>query len=392
MLKKILSVISIIYFSFIVFSCTVQQSLNTVDIDFKTYSHELSTTTMFDTTKYVRLQCSDEESFISHIDRILFCDNRIAILDRGLNKIALFDSIGGFLHSTVPFIGKAQNEYIQITDACIDNANEEIYVSCDVPKQIMVFDRNLKLKRTLKTNSLIKEIAVDDTHLYAIRLDEKTGSKLELIVCNKDTIGDDFKTLLEQETIAGIGTLGKSLTNNGAITLVCMPFDNVIHKLRQGSIVESFGINIKDEWFEREKCKDLRGRAFFDAIGDRSYCIVNLYLLGTKLLFNTNNFNTYMADISNREGGVYTNLINDKTDINKTVLTSYGGKEQIVVRNIEPITIMQYKDFSKQEKKESKSAFDLYIQDMTEDSNPIIEINTIIQSDRHHNKANGRSK
>lgn len=43
--------------------------------------------------------------------------------------------------------GRGHNEYIRVIDASIDEKDKKLYVHCDAPYQMMIFDLDLNLEK-----------------------------------------------------------------------------------------------------------------------------------------------------------------------------------------------------------------------------------------------------
>lgn len=100
----------------------------------------------------VALSDSVPEALIKFPDRILFAEDRIFVVDKADNKLLMFDREGNFLKSTASMVGKGHNEYIRLMDVAMDKESRTLYVHCDAPYQIMVFDFDLNLKEVVQTD------------------------------------------------------------------------------------------------------------------------------------------------------------------------------------------------------------------------------------------------
>ena len=125
-------------------SCTAyKQPLDGERIAVEFHDDILKTSSFREGYELVALDAPCNEAVISSVDRLLFAEGRIVVLDQVGNKVLLFDSDGGFLKSTSKMVGKGHNEYIRISDAAIDESARKLYVHCDAPYQMMVFDWDL---------------------------------------------------------------------------------------------------------------------------------------------------------------------------------------------------------------------------------------------------------
>lgn len=68
-----------------------------------------------------------KESLIDKVDKIIFYNDKIFIMDKKISKaIFVFDLQGKFLFK-ISNIGKGIGEYITLTDFIVNNDNVEIY-------------------------------------------------------------------------------------------------------------------------------------------------------------------------------------------------------------------------------------------------------------------------
>ena len=104
-------------------------------------------------------------------------------MDRGGNKIIMYDRNGRFLKSTAKMEGRGHNEYIRVIDASIDEKDKKLYVHCDAPYQMMIFDLDLNLEKIIPMDYYMGEIAIEGNQLYGICYNEPKdgGGYLSLI-------------------------------------------------------------------------------------------------------------------------------------------------------------------------------------------------------------------
>lgn len=135
--------------------------------------------------KAIVLSNNMPDALIENPDRLLFTDNRIFVMDRSGNKVLMFDGSGKFLRSTANRVGKGHNEYIGVMDAAVDEKDGKLYVQCDAPYQMMVFDLDLNLEKVIPMDDYMREIAVDDDYIYGICY--KSGKRRISVGCHGQT-------------------------------------------------------------------------------------------------------------------------------------------------------------------------------------------------------------
>lgn len=321
-------------------SCQIMETIPTNQIDFDFYDNAILSSSILSNPKYVKLEQPCNDAIIKRIDKVLFIDERIIIVDRQRNSIVVFDKDGKYLCSSNNLIGRGKNEYIHFLDCAVDKEKNLLYVSCDSPLQLMVLNKNLKVEKCVKTNETFDEISTDNNYFYALVEDLSDNDRFELRRYEKANFNKPFDVLLRQErVISGVRGFGKVMCSDGRKTFVCMPFDNVIHIIENGKITNSYDVNLKEKWFSYKDSKNLVGRYFFKKNADVNWTIQNICASDSTLLFNTNLADVYRIDLRNNSGDSHTELINDKSFYNTTWLIPYGGIYKSVIRVIPPVAI-----------------------------------------------------
>lgn len=94
---------------------------------------------------------TNEQSLIGNIDKILFHNDKIIILDtRGSRAVLVYNSEGKFIRK-IGKIGRGKGEYTTLNDVCIDKKNEILYLLVN-QSQILVYNITGKHIRTIKTD------------------------------------------------------------------------------------------------------------------------------------------------------------------------------------------------------------------------------------------------
>ena len=277
-----------------------------------TYKEDvLHSSSVFSHIECIQLTADTSDAIVSHISRILLAPNNLYIIDRSNNKIVAFDRKGRYLSSTSPLIGRATNEYIRINDAAIDTIQHKIYAYCDSPYQILVLDYLLNVIECIKLDELIMECSVDESKFYALCLDAENESFYELRSYDKYNLNNGYEVLLKQNNgIANVRSLGKSLIGDMKNTYVCMPFDSRIFSISNGAITNSWVIDWKDKWFNYETSKKHKGMHFLNANDGLNWFMQNICGSDKALYFNTNKSGIYKVDLQQRKVIKYKDIDN----------------------------------------------------------------------------------
>jgi hypothetical protein len=95
---------------------------------------------IIDSSYFIPLETTDE-ILIKKIDKIVFDDDKIFVLDReGNNKILVFNRQGKFMYS-VGKVGQGPGEHIEACDFCLNPQDKMIYMIC-TRKRIMQYKYN----------------------------------------------------------------------------------------------------------------------------------------------------------------------------------------------------------------------------------------------------------
>ncbi|WP_159731987.1 6-bladed beta-propeller [Sphingobacterium sp. 18053] len=129
-----------------------------------------------------------ESSLINLVDKLQVDSNDLYILDKKAAKILHFDIKGKYINQ-LHSIGKGPTEYGGIVDFLIDKVEKEIFVLCDIPYSIYVYDFDLKFKRAIKTDDLYLEMVLAN--------DEIICRKAPL---HNNELKDSFVDVLDRKT------------------------------------------------------------------------------------------------------------------------------------------------------------------------------------------------
>jgi|GEM_PF-2377291 len=124
---------------------SISEELSAVDID-----------ELVREMKYIKLE-SNNDCLIGHIDKIVFYDNNIYILDKGFSKaIHIFDLQGNHVKS-INRQGRGPEEYFAIKDFCI--FNDSLLLYDDLGSKILSFDKVGEYNHLFKVPFVFKEFS-----------------------------------------------------------------------------------------------------------------------------------------------------------------------------------------------------------------------------------------
>ena len=295
-------------------SCTPSKHLNNIKVELFDSRHSLTFSSFLEGYKIISLSSDTSEAIVHYPDRLLFFNNRIFVMDRGGNKIIMYDRNGRFLKSTAKMEGRGHNEYIRVIDASIDEKDKKLYVHCDAPYQMMIFDLDLNLEKIIPMDYYMGEIAIEGNQLYGICYNEpKDGGGYRFVTVDKKDLKKEPTTLLSFENaIIGRWTLGKSLMPCHDGVYVCLPFDTRIYKFKDATVTEEYNMDFGEEGLiEHPVTKDMNPRWFDKNYRDINWSIVNMTESDSILLFNTNKAHAFIMNKNQYKCSGYLNFDND---------------------------------------------------------------------------------
>ena len=209
-----------------------------VAVEYKDY-RPLQISSFMAQPELVLLETPSEEARIRdmRIGRLLLAENRIFVADNMGNRILMFDRTGKFLKTTADMAGI----YKKLVDATLDTQEGMLYAYCAEPSQLLAFDLDLNLEKTVPMETSLLEIGMDEGILYAIRTTEN-GTELVAFDKNKMEAQPDVVWTQANGTRAK-ATSEKSLTVLGDGAYASLPGSNRICQIRNGKVKKTYDID-----------------------------------------------------------------------------------------------------------------------------------------------------
>ena len=170
-------------------SCTSSNLAN--DVEFPVLNHHsiVKASDYLSDMRAISLSNQPDEAIINTMSKVCLDEKKIVVLDNSLNKVLLFDSKGRFIKSTKRMIGRGKGEYIQLRDVAIDDTNGNIYVYCEVPNKLLIFDENLHLLESINMSIFTLEFTIWGEYAYFYCFDPSDSRKRQVIRYAKNNIG-----------------------------------------------------------------------------------------------------------------------------------------------------------------------------------------------------------
>ena len=356
-------------------SCTAyKQPLDGERIAVEFHDDILKTSSFREGYELVALDAPCNEAVISSVDRLLFAEGRIVVLDQVGNKVLLFDSDGGFLKSTSKMVGKGHNEYIRISDAAIDESARKLYVHCDAPYQMMVFDWDLNLERVIPMDYYMREMVMEGDFVYGICWNGDKG--YEFLAQKKDRLEEKPEVLAScADVVPGRLAMGKSLAVSGRVVYASLPFDDRIYKAGDGRIIGEFVLDFGDQGLMAHPVRQGLNPHWFDRqYRDVHWSIVNMGGSDSLLFFNTNRSTRFVLDQKNLRCDAYPEIIDDMLPFSCSSATPAQGMENSVVYEVSPSVVAGILQSAEGKGEALDSAFVRMAGKVRADGNPVFVV------------------
>ena len=351
-------------------SCTSSKLVS--DVEFPVLKHHsiVNASDYLCDMRVIPLSNKPNEAVINTMSKVCLVGEKIVVLDNSLNKVLLFDSNGQFMKSTEKMIGRGASEYIKLRDIAIDDTNGNIYVYCEIPNKLLIFDENLNLLESINMSIFTLEFTVWGKYAYFYCFDPSDSRKRQVIRYNKDNIGENGVPVVTTEsTIQGVDILGYSLTKNGGC-FFCIPFQNVMKEILYDGTIKSYSIDFEDDWKSLDNSSKLD---LYDLQNtEMHWMLKNVYASDSLLLFNTNESGTFVVDRRHEKCHLYDRMNNDYIPFSTSLMVPLQSKEGRVAFLIFPSSIKNYQEKTGNMSAFPKSELKEVVESYKDDSNPLL--------------------
>jgi hypothetical protein len=189
-----------------------------------------SLTGIINSSYFIPLETNDE-CLIKQIDKVVFDNDKIFVLDcQGNKKILVFDRQGKFIY-TVGKTGQGPGEYSEISDFCLDTQNKTIYLLCGRNKIIQYDCYNGDFIGKKQLDFYASKIEYSNNRFYF------TGDQpdfFNLVVTDIDLKIID-KSFPDADVGANTRILRHPLQKSGSSVYYFRHLDNHIYEIQNGS-------------------------------------------------------------------------------------------------------------------------------------------------------------
>jgi hypothetical protein len=254
-------------------------SIINIKIDEENYQKEINYSTLFESTKYVKLE-TNNESLIGIIAKIRIVGNRFFILDKRQRTLLVFTDTGKFLWK-INNKGNGPGEYNKIID--FDLNNDKLYLF-DPNRNVLEYDLSGNFIKNYPLKRFGTSIAVKDAFFYLYTCNYPTNEGMYQLL-----IMDDYGRNLKTGVSAipkNLIEVCKSFESENAFypfedeTRFFTPFSTKIYSIIKDSLYVKYNIdfgefNIPENYFDIYTADDVADSKY--AYGLNSYWETDTY-------------------------------------------------------------------------------------------------------------------
>lgn len=356
---------------------TVLEPVSDTSVSVSEQSNIIDASAVLDSTfRFIQLQNPTSESVLNDVEKYLFSSDRVFAVDRRGNKIVAFKQDGGFVASTAKMVGKSGKEYISLWDASLDETNKLLYVYCDAPSRFIVLDYDLQFVRAIDFNYMPREFCISGHKLYSLNVDRENLNHFDLLCFDLNALDGKPDVLLStDDAFPELGTTGKCLTACDNYVTFVMPFDSKIYTISDGEVKSVMHMDFGSLWYDKIHNDEKNISDFQRMTQDRHWMMVNVVQGKSTVVFNTNRFHTFVADIATQTCGMYLGMRNDIIPLSTTrIIPTQGLPSGNVIFSVSDIAIKICADFLRKKGLTVDRDFGTAIDHHKEGDNPLLII------------------
>lgn len=330
-----------------VYSCDASKQVSYNDVTLRKNEPIVRISNLFTPDKHVQLKDCGASSIISDADRVIFIEDKVFVFDDAADVIVCNDWAGNMLASTMKYKGHGKHEYVQLSDMAYDEESGHIYVLCDTPSEIMVFDTLLNIIDVKQLNCQPTEMCVLNDNLILLCRDYSLDN-FEVLSLHKKILDSPPLVILSSPMVnKRVMGMGRCLTVTDDECWVALPFNSSIFRTDGKEIKEEYRIDFGEEWYEdNNSSKPLE---FIGKNMERIWSISNIQKCNDYLWFNTNSDLLYCLDTKTKECTSY-DIIHDSIPFASQLIIPQQGMQDKISFHIMSGFIRSYLRNSKEHK------------------------------------------
>jgi len=333
---------------------------------------------IIDSASYIKLE-TDSSFVIGNIDKLLFEDQKLFIMDRSLSEsIFVFDEKGKFL-TKINKKGQGPGEFVEIRDFTIDTAKKQVVLLDLKGRKINFYDYTGRYLTSSKIPFLFSEFACINTNAFAFSTAAANNSHNKKIKNNSLIIGKingEVKRVLfpfQTWELSFSYFNQQHLRSFGNKTFYYPRYSNKIYQLSADSLKLIYNIDLEKNGIPEDKMDHITDQNFRELTKTYTVFDGNYVDLAEGACFTINtpegNFNLFYSKKSGNIKYSKAYLIdNPLFNFIGSPVTSY--RDKFMVSTVKAHHILQQKNILL--KDGGKQLVKALFSGLTEDSNPVI--------------------
>ena len=376
------TVLCICIISFSIYSCkkSVNESESNDDtVQYVEYNPDRVKNAIRDSvinkTWFVKLE-TNKKNLIGNIDRLLFVDNSIIVVDQHIAKAVYVFDMNGRFERQISHIGNGPKEYLAIHTVFLTPDNQ-IAIVDNMKSKTLFFDKNGRYLRSEKNEIRGSEVEMIDENNYVFNIYSgmyykyKSLNDKSFVVLDKN--GNPKYTFAESLYSSTFHfTRARNLYKFGNKVYCNVNFKNTIYEITKDSVYAKYKIKLWDDKLEE--------RTFSSSDEVREYIDNNYFFNGIFVELEDYSYFAIGAPIYGELKLLYdhkthecTSISNDSYDPMLSFFTSPKERfsDNTLVESIPLNRIMFFKDLFLKEFPDNESIKKLY-DNLELDSNPVL--------------------
>lgn len=340
--------------------------------------HPVPDTEFFSHTDIVPLE-TNKSSLLADVSKIMFEDDFMAIADYRSEKICLFDYNGRHIR-TIRYVGRGPKEYISLSEATLDKENKRFVIFDDMTEKLKFYNYDGTWVGEKKYDLLIKNMTNANGKLYMTQYDTYDNQKHYVTTLPVKGDGEAAKIYPFTAPLkTNLSIFGTNISNCGRNVLLSQRFDYAIYEITGDEVTPKYTVdfgpdhdctNIVNELGSEQLEKTLLGSNYVYGITDMletdRLLIFKTNLSGTMIYDKQSGQTRYCATI--KVGGIPLSTSTTATTENNT------DKMVSILKTAHLLSFLSYRNEYKDPMRED---FLKIMDNLTEDSNPVLMIHHI---------------
>lgn len=228
-----------------------------------------------------------EASLLREISKLTVGREYILTMSANYDKVCLWGRDGRFLRE-IGRLGNGPNEYLDIIDAQLDEADGRIYVLDRLKQRMMVYNIEGRLLSNIYTGMWIDSFLKTDDGYWAYVPSNWPGSGYALMLLD-DKFGKVKEKFFPQEAFFPSTMVPRFYSDGKGEHYFCYPFSNVIYKLRDDRPEPWLKVDFGKHTLPYDKIRTLGDKTYYGPLISEEKYVGNmddLVFCGDKVAFS----------------------------------------------------------------------------------------------------------